>query len=75
MPNEPIPIGKQCAAVRILINAAARGTKFKPSEIKFFEDKWEAAFESLMWLQLNEEKIKKALRDGSVSKPDRANLV
>lgn len=62
MSNDPVPIGKQCSSVRILINAAERGTKFKPSEVKFFKQQWEAAFESLIWLQLNEKKIKEALR-------------
>lgn len=60
--TDPVPIGKQCSAVRILINAAERGAKFKPTEVKFFREQWEAAFETLIWLQLNEKKIKEALR-------------
>lgn len=65
MANERIPIGKQCGAIRMLINAADRGAKFKPSEVKHYKAQWEAAFDSLIWLQLNEEKIKEALRHGS----------
>lgn len=68
--TDPIPIGKQCSAVRILINAAERGTKFKTSECKHFKAQWEAAFDTLIWLQLNEDKIKKALRNGQ-SGPDK----
>lgn len=70
MSSDRVPIGKQCGAIRILINAADRGAKFKPSEVKHYKEQWEAAFESLIWLQLNEEKIKKALRDGKSDKPD-----
>jgi len=56
-----IPLKKQITALRILINTVERGQKFKPSEVNYYKEQWEAAYETMMWLEKNDEAIKRAL--------------
>lgn len=64
-----IPIGKQCSSIRLLIRAAESHPKMRKAELDHMKPQWEAALESLTWLALNEEKIKKALSDASREQP------
>lgn len=60
-------ISQQYSAISTLIVATKRQEKFKQSEIAFLEPKWEAALNSLYWLQQNEKAIKAALSKENAS--------